>query len=120
MFDSKKYMREWAARNIEKARENHRKSDKTQNEKNPEKIRERHRKYRKNNPEKAKAHWTVRHALQDGRLKKGECGFPGPHRGRISAHHSDYSKPLEVIWVCAFHHHTVFHPKKGEANVATR
>jgi len=51
----------------------------------------------------AKAHWTVGNAIRAGRLirpDKCACG-----RGfRIEGHHPDYSKPLEVEWLCAVCH----------------
>lgn len=58
--------------------------------------------WRKKNPEKYKAHTAVNNALRSGELKKQEClvcGDPNTH-----AHHDDYSKPLEVLWLCPQHH----------------
>ena len=54
------------------------------------------------NPEKHRAEWTVGNAIRDGRLVRKpceECGDPKSH-----AHHDDYSKPLEVRFLCAIHH----------------
>lgn len=51
--------------------------------------------------EKALARRKLRYAIDKGRLVKpsscSQCGM----RGRIHGHHSDYSKPLEVEWLCA-------------------
>jgi len=61
---------------------------------------ERQRKWAKNNPEKVAAHNAVRQALKDGILVRPitceKCGSGG----RICSHHEDYSKPLEVDWLC--------------------
>ena len=51
------------------------------------------------NPEKYAANAMVARALKSGRLKKGPCVYCGS-TNRIQAHHRDYSKPLDVIWVC--------------------
>jgi len=61
-------------------------------------------KWRKNNPEKYKAETMVGNALRDGKLKKGICEICGTDE-HVHAHHDDYSKPLEVRWLCALHHH---------------
>lgn len=57
--------------------------------------------WRANNPEKRAAHLRVQYAIKKGELKKPgycqECGFYHPI---IEAHHPDYSKPLEVVWLC--------------------
>jgi hypothetical protein len=59
-------------------------------------------------PEKNRASRLVRFAIMDGTLKR-PCAcesclvVPKPHRdGRsaIQAHHDDYSKPLDVRWLC--------------------
>lgn len=58
---------------------------------------EKHRKqHKKIEPLKAEAYRIVAAALRTGKLKrrKCECGVLG------QAHHEDYSKPLEVTWLC--------------------
>jgi ribosomal protein S27AE len=54
--------------------------------------------WRKNNPDKVRAHWIVANAIRYGKLKRQpceKCGNPKSH-----AHHKDYSKPLEIEWLC--------------------
>lgn len=53
-------------------------------------------------PEKQFARDEVNKALKRGDLTKLECEFCGDTK--TQAHHSDYSKPLEVRWVCKKHH----------------
>jgi hypothetical protein len=64
------------------------------------------RQYRKNyraaHPEKNRCHAVVSKAVRDGRLIKHPCEVCGS--ATVQAHHSDYSKPLEVIWLCLKHH----------------
>lgn len=57
-------------------------------------------------PFKRGAALMVGNAVRDGKLIKGPCivcGFP-----ETDGHHFDYSKPLEVIWLCR-HHHAAYH-----------
>lgn len=55
--------------------------------------------------EKAKVSRKTRFAIASGKLVKGECSYPnGKCVGRIEGHHKDYSKPLDVTWVCQKHH----------------
>lgn len=58
------------------------------------------------NPEKRKAQIAVGNALRDGKLVKGACerAAEGDCGKRIEAHHDDYSKPLDVRWLCSKHH----------------
>lgn len=61
-------------------------------------------------PEKMKARVAVGYAVRSGKLIKPtlcpRCG----KAGRIEGHHPDYSKSLEVLWLCSYCH-------KGEHGV---
>lgn len=57
--------------------------------------------WRVKNPEKYQAHLEVKKALYHGQIQKMGCVICG---GKAQAHHEDYSKPLEVIWLCHTHH----------------
>lgn len=52
-------------------------------------------------PEKARAWAAVSNALRDGKLVRQPCQVCG---ARAQAHHPDYSKPLDVQWLCFRHH----------------
>lgn len=58
------------------------------------------RKQRRKFPERAKALWTINNAIRAGGLKRSifceGCGLPAKTEG----HHPDYTKPLEVYWLC--------------------
>jgi hypothetical protein len=49
-----------------------------------------------------KAHMAVSHSIRDGILVKEPCTICG--KTETQAHHYDYTKPLEVIWLCLKHH----------------
>jgi len=66
------------------------------------KLRLRSKRWRAAHPEANRAHDAVRYAIRVGRLSRGCCAECG--EGRVEAHHEDYGKPLEVIWLCARHH----------------
>ena len=59
-------------------------------------------------PEKKVARTAVSNAVRDGRLKKMPCKVCGVER--VEAHHEDYAKPLEVVWLCKKHHAAIHHP----------
>ena len=61
------------------------------------------REYRESNPLKYQAHCVVNNAVRDGRLKSLPCEVCSIAKG-VHAHHEDYSKPLDVVWLCAIHH----------------
>ncbi len=52
-------------------------------------------------PERRAAHVAVGNAIRDGRLARQPCHICGK---KAHAHHPDYSKPLEVVWLCPVHH----------------
>ena len=58
------------------------------------------------NPEKRKAHNAVNNAVRDGRLFKPDNCERCNSDGLLHGHHHDYSKPLEVEWICVPCHGT--------------
>lgn len=66
-------------------------------------------KYALKYPERAKAVLIANNALRDGRIKrKHKCERCGVHssKRRLEKHHADYTKPLEVEWLCTICHNT--------------
>lgn len=56
--------------------------------------------YRKKNPDIYKAHNAVNNAVRDGRLNKPDSCECCGKEAYLEAHHCDYSKPLDVMWLC--------------------
>lgn len=57
--------------------------------------------WKRQNPEKVAAHRMVASALKGGRLKNpGKCSICGKITEYLDAHHDDYSKPLDIVWLC--------------------
>ena len=67
------------------------------------KIQESKKLWRNRNPEKYHAHRLVDNAIRGGRLLKQPCEVCGATED-VEAHHADYSKPLDVRWLCYIHH----------------
>ena len=59
-------------------------------------------KYIERNPLKRLAQVMAGNAIRDGRLLKRPCEACGT--AKAQAHHDDYSKPLDVRWLCTTHH----------------
>jgi hypothetical protein len=59
--------------------------------------------------DQSKAKQKVNNAVRDGRLKKLPCIIC--NNPKSEGHHHDYSKPLEVIWLCRIHHARLHHDK---------
>lgn len=53
-------------------------------------------------PFKKKASEIVGNAVRDGKIKKMPCEVCGKEEAQ--AHHDDYTKPLDVRWLCTTHH----------------
>jgi hypothetical protein len=66
-----------------------------------EKTRRTWRSWPKPDPVKRKARIAVGNAVRDGKLIRKPCQVCG---AKAHAHHTDYSKPLEVVWLCSAHH----------------
>ncbi len=72
-------------------------------------MREYMRKNMKEHPEK----WEAR-ALARKHVPKKPCGVCGHEK--VQAHHEDYSKPLDVNWLCKKHHVEAHYPKTTPNN----
>lgn len=68
------------------------------------------KKRRLQSPEKIAARKAVFRAIHSGKLQKERCAFCGSVN--TQAHHPDYAKPLQVVWVCSKCHREQFHPRK--------
>lgn len=70
--------------------------------KNPELRRKIRQEYKKRNPEKYRARKIVCDSVRRGALKRQPCEVCG--KPNAQAHHDDYTKPLNIKWLCHFHH----------------
>jgi len=74
--------------------------------------------YAKRRPEeKKKATNATSNAIRDGKLIKQPCEVCGVDK--VEAHHDDYSKPLDVRWLCR-KHHLEHHGKKEWTRQTTK
>jgi len=53
-------------------------------------------------PERIQARNKVRSAVKSGKLEKETCFICG--EVNVNGHHENYEFPIEVVWVCTFHH----------------
>ena len=75
-------------------------------EKRKENAKKQQVKWREAFPERKRAACTVRRAVLKGIINKTHCFICGDEN--VQAHHPDYSRPLDVIWLCV-HHHKMAH-----------
>jgi len=97
---TKRDARETRARNVDKYRAYDIARHKTPHRR--QSAREAARLYRQRHPEKLAARNAVQAAVQSGRLIKGPCAVCGNEKSE--AHHDDYSRKLDVVWLCLRHH----------------
>lgn len=69
-------------------------------------------------PERTYARKVVAAGIFCGLLKRGECEVGGECSGKVEAHHEDYSKPLEIIWVCRHHHRPLDRARRARERAA--
>lgn len=65
------------------------------------------KKFYLNNKDRYNIYQKLGYKIKKGRIIKGECNlkeYGWNCNGRVESHHKDYSKPLEVVWVCNHHH----------------
>ena len=65
------------------------------------------RRRRARNPEKHRAYQLIRREIKTGRLIRQPCEVCG--ESNAQAHHANYSRPLDVQWLCFYHHRTIGH-----------
>lgn len=58
------------------------------------------------------ARWLTNKAIKAGRLIRKPCEICG--KDEAEAHHDDYYKPLDVRWLCNFHHNEHHAKARGE------
>lgn len=114
----REYMRKWRAVHPEYSFKRYRIKDIERMRKfrkeYPEKHREYGKTYRKTNQYRTKARLAVFRAIKSGKLVRKPCTLCG---GKLSqAHHSDYSKPLKVIFLCRSHHRRLHEEIKVNKN----
>ena len=78
---------------------------------NKDKIYQSTKKYREDNKIKAYAHGVVSYGIKLKVIKRGSCEICGDKQ--THGHHDDYSKPMEVRWLCSKHHNQ-WHAENGE------
>ena len=73
------------------------------------------RKWVANNPVKHAAHKAVLRAVRNGTLVKQPCATCGTAH-RVHGHHEDYTKQLDVIWLCPQCHSDVHRKARGHVS----
>ena len=61
------------------------------------------KKWGRKHPERRLAHRKVSQAVHAGLLTRKPCEVCGSDK-HIHAHHDDYDRPLDVVWLCPVHH----------------
>ena len=108
----------WSKRNLEKVKKSNKEDYKRHREKrlrknkqwkkeNPDFVLLLSKKGRERFPEKYKARTAVSNALHLGKLIRPDHCSECNKRCKPEAHHEDYSKPLEVVWLCNECHNKV-------------
>ena len=78
--------------------------DVSRGEKKPRKLSPQQR-WRKRNPKAYLAHLSVRNARRLGLIECQPCRVCGATK--TEAHHPDYERPFDVVWLCRKHHKAV-------------
>ena len=79
----------------------------------PERTGANNRRWEAKHPERRRAHILMNQAIKRGDLLRPEaCELCGANK-RLSAHHGDYDKPLDVLFLCALCHGAVHRMAKS-------
>lgn len=75
-----------------------------------------HAAYQSRAPERRAAHIAVGNAVRDRRLTPwAVCSLPDCECTEVEAHHPDYSRPLDVVWLCDKHHKATHAIVRGQS-----
>ena len=88
--------KKWQRENREKCREGSRKYRK----RHPERGAEYQQGYIEEHPDRYKAHYLVQNAIRSGKLTRPPICESCFNERFTEGHHEDYSKPLDVDWLC--------------------
>jgi hypothetical protein len=125
---NRKDAKEHREKNIERVREYDRKrgslphrvearEEYSKTEKGKASLSKARKRYLDSNPDKRAAHVILGNAIRDGRIIKLPCECCSS-TDRIHGHHEDYTKPIDVIWLCPRHHAALHKLKKGDVEYA--
>ena len=78
---------------------------------NPEKQWSYTKAWRARNRQAERAHYKVRYAVRVGKLIPQPCKTCG--KNKSEAHHENYNRPLDVIWLCHQCHKALHHKRGG-------
>lgn len=70
------------------------------------------KRWQEKNPKKRAVHVLVGNGIRDGHIIKDVCQVC--ESKDVQAHHVDYDKPFEIMWLCPTHHEA-WHQEHGEA-----
>jgi hypothetical protein len=106
--------REWYQRNLERARKLSLEATKRYlaTEKGKKKRNNRTCEWEKKNPEKRRAQEKLQYWVRTGKIQKPHKCSKCEIECDVQGHHEDYTKPLDVIWLCARCHFLLHHEHK--------
>ena len=104
----KKTDRQWRLNNSESIKE----YQKVWQKNNKIKVAKYQKTYRAKNRQKFNARMLLYKYVAKGKIIRGRCAICNSGKS-IEAHHEDYSKPLEVVWLCKIHHNEIHRRKSA-------
>ncbi len=109
--------RNWYLRNLGKAREMSLEATRKyfSTEKGKKNRSERGAKWEKKNIEKRRVHDRTMYAVETGKLVRPDFCSKCSKQCKPQAHHEDYTKPYDVIWLCSQCHFYLHHQSKHHA-----